>query len=506
MVTLKQNENSPNQNNIKTNNVHTLDTTVANVDFEIDEAIKATPMLVNTNAPTQTKGLNEPGSKDLPIVIGSQTTPARNKDVIIDLEPSDEAILTQDHNTQIRKAQKEYFKVTSNKETYIEFHEENYKRTHLENDTKPETKLSAIKSYVKCEITGIIDKVNTFTERFDEKMRWFDNMAKTIDIFQQNISFLQNQLISKDELIKSLMDTQTTILETFSKKKQKNVSEEKPVNEHDDSDDDEHNNEFQHQQEQIKDQNMQNVDNTPKRLYIGNLNPDVTEDELNNLLRLKSTKYLCRTCSIEMPMDKNTGKSKSFAFLTIPSHISDEVKKLNGIKFQNRQIKIQDAKTRAVPVSPNKNKHQRPQLVTNKIPEKQHSFSTKSKYAPEKKPTSPSHKKSSKENIIVFGDSIPNFSKSSKNEINRKLVSRGTAKFKYFPGATSKDLLQYIDSTLEDQIFNVAIIHVGTNDILNNGQDAINYLLENIQKMVKKCESYGIEKVLISGLIFTTRY
>ena len=102
-----------------------------------------------------------------------------------------------------------------------------------------------------------------------------------------------------------------------------------------------------------------------------------SEDVLNNLLGLKSTKYLCRTCSIEMPMDKNTGKSKSFAFLTIPSHISDEVKKLNGIEFQNKKIKIQDAKTRAVPVSPNKNKHQRPQLVTNKNPEKQHSFSTK---------------------------------------------------------------------------------------------------------------------------------
>ena len=106
MVTLKQNENSPNQNNIKTNNAHTLDTTVTNANFEIDEAIKATPMFVNTNTPTQTMGLNEPGSKDLPIVIGSQTTPTRNKDVIIDLEPSDEAILTQDHNTQIEKHKK----------------------------------------------------------------------------------------------------------------------------------------------------------------------------------------------------------------------------------------------------------------------------------------------------------------------------------------------------------------------------------------------------------------
>ena len=63
------------------------------------------------------------------------------------------------------------------------------------------------------------------------------------------------------------MDTQTIILETLSKNKQKNVSEENLFNEHDDSDDDEHNNEFQHQQEQIKDQNMQNVDNT-QNVYI----------------------------------------------------------------------------------------------------------------------------------------------------------------------------------------------------------------------------------------------
>ena len=173
----------------------------------------------------------------------------------------------------------------------------------------------------------MIDKVNTFTEKVDEKMRKFDNMTKTLDMFQQNISFLQNQLVSKDELIKSLMETQTTILETLSKNKQGNISEEKSINDHGDSDDDEHNLEFQQQREQRKDQKIQNVDNTPKRLYIGNMNRDVTEDELNNLLGLKSTKYLCRTCSIEMPMDKNTGMSKGFAFVTLPSHISDEVKK-----------------------------------------------------------------------------------------------------------------------------------------------------------------------------------
>ena len=113
MMTLKQNENSPNQNNIKTNNDHNLETTVANVDFQFDEVVKATPMLVNIETPTQTKRLKEPESKDLSIEIGSQTTPTRNKDVVIDLELSDEVMLTQNDNTQIRKTQKEYFKVTS---------------------------------------------------------------------------------------------------------------------------------------------------------------------------------------------------------------------------------------------------------------------------------------------------------------------------------------------------------------------------------------------------------
>ena len=39
---------------------------------------------------------------------------------------------------------------------------------------------------------------------------------------------------------------------------------------------------------------------------------------------------------------------------------------------------------------------------------------------------------------------------------------------KSFPGATSKELLHYVDPTLRDGIYNTAIIHVGVNDLLNN--------------------------------------
>ena len=39
-------------------------------------------------------------------------------------------------------------------------------------------------------------------------------------MLENNISFLQQELRSKDELIKSLMDTETIVLETISKQNQ----------------------------------------------------------------------------------------------------------------------------------------------------------------------------------------------------------------------------------------------------------------------------------------------
>ena len=70
-----------------------------------------------------------------------------------------------------------------------------------------------------------------------------------------------------------------------------------------------------------------------KKLYVVNLNKDITEKDLNQLFGLKTTVYLCQTCSIEKPLDKNTGKSKRSAFLNVPQHVHNELVKLNGIEF-----------------------------------------------------------------------------------------------------------------------------------------------------------------------------
>ena len=62
-------------------------------------------------------------------------------------------------------------------------------------------------------------------------------------------------------------------------------------------------------------QSSQQLKRISKKLYVGNLNTNVTEININELFRLKSTEYLRQNCSVETPIDKNTRKSKEFEFL-----------------------------------------------------------------------------------------------------------------------------------------------------------------------------------------------
>ena len=66
-------------------------------------------------------------------------------------------------------------------------------------------------------------------------------------------------------------------------------------------------------------------------------------------------------------------------------------------------------------------------------------------------------------NVVIFGGSLVNFNQKIKYNINRSL-NNGSAKVKYFPGATSKDLLR----TLQDNTFEMAVIHISNNDIVKN--------------------------------------
>ena len=108
-------------------------------------------------------------------------------------------------------------------------------------------------------------------------------------------------------------------------------------------------------------------------------------------------------------------------------------------------------------------------------------------------------------NVAILGDSIISFNRGIKSEFNKSLRPVW-AKFKHFPGASSKDLLHYIDPTLEEQNFEASIIHIGINDILYDRRSRqINLLLQNIREAGKKCMSYKVKYFFISILTFNNR-
>ena len=90
-----------------------------------------------------------------------------------------------------------------------------------EDVSKPQAQISALKNSVICEISILVQNVEQILESVNTA---FSNLKQDDDkntvMLEKSISFLQQELRSKDEIIKSLMDTQTIVLETISKQNQ----------------------------------------------------------------------------------------------------------------------------------------------------------------------------------------------------------------------------------------------------------------------------------------------
>ena len=80
-----------------------------------------------------------------------------------------------------------------------------------------EAELSALKSYVNCKISSFHSKIESISLSLQVTLKVFQEREnKTNEIFHQNMTCLLNELLTKKEIIKSLTETQTTILEALS--------------------------------------------------------------------------------------------------------------------------------------------------------------------------------------------------------------------------------------------------------------------------------------------------
>ena len=262
--------------------------------------------------------------------------------------------------------------------------------------SKLEAQLSAIKSYINCEVSILANKNESISNDFEKRITTLLGKEKSkLEILQQNMTLLQNEL-SKNEIIKSPIEIQSSIIyrmpkntstsENYSHIQRQSLHHLQPQSEQRDPDvhsrcqqpRNQQNNETQKHDESYKNNRTQQhaqQQNQLDKLFIGNLNVNVTIGNIYELFALKTTKYLRSNTYVEMPLNRN-GQTRGFAFVTAPGHVRNELLKLNNIQFREKNLiieaarsKMKTAKTIAKP-----SHSTRPQVVVNRFPEHQDVF------------------------------------------------------------------------------------------------------------------------------------
>ena len=168
----------------------------------------------------------------------------------------------------------------------------------------------------------------------------------------------------------------------------------------------------------------------------------------------------------------------------------------------NNNVLGNNKKSDQVSRSHQKLSSRRPQVVVNNYPENQKTFVRLPIIPGKDKYSQTAKAKPEPANTFIFTDSIPKGIRM--NEFNG-LIKNRKAKMLNFPGASSRQLLHYMDIHLEGIQVDTVVIHIGVNDLLNySNQLRIDMLMKNIC-MVEKCRNYGVNNIFLPGIVFTTR-
>ena len=111
---------------------------------------------------------------------------------------------------------------------------------------------------------------------------------------------MQNKLIRKNKIIKSLLETQASFLETVSKPSIEEEKEEEKVSPT-------RNEIIEEIQWQRQSSGRKKNEKDSNNIYIRNPSFDTKIDDLHELYGLRSTKYLRETCKMNLSMNEKTG-------------------------------------------------------------------------------------------------------------------------------------------------------------------------------------------------------
>ena len=185
---------------------------------------------------------------------------------------------------------------------------------------KVEAQLSALKSDANCELSILRNQIESFTKHTKMSL---GHENRNIDALHKNIAFLQNESPEKNKIIKSLMETQTVVLDVMTDLRQQPNTQEQNITEHlsqDKFNQRSHNyRNKDHSREEQRKRNQQ-VRKEKKIMYVGNLYESETESDLVEHFGLRTTNFLIDNCSIEMSNLQQNRRHNGHTFILAPCH------------------------------------------------------------------------------------------------------------------------------------------------------------------------------------------
>ena len=312
---------------------------------------------------------------------------------------------------------------------------------------KFEAQLSPLKSYMNCELSTINNKLDAFSQCLIKNASCqSNNENKNFETLQDNVKFLQKELAGKNDLIKSLMETQTAILE-FVSNVRKNVNESGEL----------HQEQArlyqqkysallgssQQQQQASNIHQRQTMSQTNRKCLEQQLNPSAIDFQIQKEHSFISPKNYFRRELRNSKESVNFDSENKFQSL-YSLYCIDESATENEFSILPEDTNFCRNQS-VIPKSA-----RRPQVVVNNHPEKQTVFAKK-KVVPGKASYAATitigRKQTKKVNTIIFGDSIP---KGIRHREFNQMLENVSAQFKIFLVCNSKELYHYLDPTLEN--------------------------------------------------------
>ena len=195
-----------------------------------------------------------------------------------------------------------------------------------------------------CELLSLNRKISSLSENLEKEITDMTVRNTKVDLIHENIKILQNEPAQKNEIIKSLIEIQSTVFDSLSAgRNDQDISNQQQQHHQQQQEQSQQlleRNQLtmyeQHQQQIQQDQHTQNTQlpqeqqqqqqqshyrkktqqqqvepkNQNRSIYAGNLHISVTENDLYDFFGLRSTKYLQETCKVVLPLCKRTGISK----------------------------------------------------------------------------------------------------------------------------------------------------------------------------------------------------